>query len=180
MRGPIAEVLFSFSHRVLYVSIVSPRPSFSRVFSIQLGCVHGWTQVRCDFFLPPFGGHFPTSSFLKDIRRHHHHGFPWCTTFFRFSQRVNYLFNESHRGAISSFFKLIFRFSIFYFLFSLFIHFFSIEIDIESITTEKLPPFGGHFPTSSFLKDIRRHHHHHREGVFKTVLPFVTAYHTCQ
>ena len=59
MRGPIAEVLFSFSHRVLYVSIVSPRPSFSRAFSFQLGCVHGWTPVRCDFFLPPFWGALP-------------------------------------------------------------------------------------------------------------------------
>ena len=70
-------------------------------------------------------------TFWRDL-----HGFSWCTMFFRFSQRVNYFFKESHSGAISSFFKLILRFSIFSFLFSLFIHFFSIEIDIESITTE--------------------------------------------
>ena len=55
----VVPCFFSFFHRLLYVSVVSPRSSFSSIFSVQLGCVHGWTLVRCDFFLPPLMGATP-------------------------------------------------------------------------------------------------------------------------
>ena len=107
-------------------------------FSVQLGWdtvgLFSWTALSSC----PLWGRLPPSSFLKTLRKsrriaprmdHHHH---W----------VKCSFNESRSGAISSFFKLIPRFSVFFFQFPFFfpIHFFSIEIDIESITTGTLDP----------------------------------------